>query len=371
MNENISSRQIILLITICRITTILTVMSTIYMPPANQDIWIIIIISFFYTILTSIPILFLSNKFNNMTIIKYMEKVFGKAIGKLIGISYGMLFVAVGILFSYITIQMIRASFLTDTYPFITIFFLISCCIYFGSKSIGVIAKSSELFVPVILAVITFFIFLGYNKIDLTVLLPIYRDSTFLSINYGSILLSYIFVDIHILPMILPQMENKKDLNKVFIKSVFYSLAFILMVVVATQTSLGVEQAKHSNFPFLDFIRLINVFSIFERIESIYIVMWMIAMIIKITVYIYIASKAFAETFGRKFSNIFIYIVGAVVGLITYYIAEFRPLLLEISSIKPLEYTVYIIFKTGIPLIAVIVYFFRRKSLDKQANLKG
>lgn len=99
--------------------------------------------------------------------------------------------------------------------------------------------------------------------------------------------------------------------------------------------------------------------------------MWMIAMIIKITVYIYIASKAFAETFGRKFSNIFIYIVGAVVGLITYYIAEFRPLLLEIASIKPLEYIVYIIFKTGIPLIAVIVYFFRRKSLDKQTNLKG
>lgn len=371
MAEKISSRQIILLITICRITTILTVMSIIYIPPSNQDIWIIIIISFFYTMLVSSPILFLTNRFNYLTTIGCMEKIFGRIIGVIIGVLYGMFFVGVAILFTYITIQMIRIAFLINTKPLITIVSLISCCIYFGSKGIGVIAKSAEVFVPVILGVIIFFILLGYNKIDFTVLLPVYKDSTFLDINYGSILLSYIFMDTHILPMIVPQMENKKEINKVFIKFVFYSLVFVLLIVVVTQISLGVEQAKHSNFPFLTFIRLINVYSIFERIESIYIIMWLIAMVIKISVYIYIASQSFAEICRKKGSNTFLYIVGAIVSLITYYIAEFRPLMLEIALIKPLEYIIYIIFTTGIPLIALIVYLFRRKSLNKQEKLKG
>lgn len=371
MNEKISSRQVILLITICRVTIILTIMSTIYMPPANQDIWIINILSFFYTILLTRPIVFLTNKFNDLSTIGYMEKIFGKIIGKIIGILYAVFFVAIAILFFYITIQMIRTSFLVYANPSIIVFVLISCCIYFSSKGIKVIAKSSELFGPVILSAMILFIFLGYNKVDLTVLLPIYKDSTFLDINYGALLLSCIFLDIHILSMIVPWMENKEDINKVSIKAILYPIIIVLMVVIVTQTSLGVEQAKHSNFPFLAFVRLINVNSIFERIESVYIIMWLVAMIIKITTYIHMASQAITEVLRKKENNLILYSVGVIVALSTYYIAEFRPLLIETASTSKLEYIVYITFTTFIPLIAVIVYFFRRKSLNKQEKLNS
>jgi len=89
MNEKISSRQIILLITVSRVTIILTVMSTIYIPPANQDIWLIVILSFFYTILITRPIVFLTNRFKDLSTIGYMEKIFGKVIGKIIAGLYG------------------------------------------------------------------------------------------------------------------------------------------------------------------------------------------------------------------------------------------------------------------------------------------
>lgn len=371
MNERISSRQMILLITMCRTTSILTTMPAIYIQPSNQDIWIIIIISSFYTILFSSPLLFLANRFNYLTVIGYIEKIFGKVLGKIIGILYGMFFTALTVLFFYITVQMIRTSLLTSIKPLTTIFILMSCCTYFVSKGIGVIAKSSELFVPLILGVIILFILLGYNKVDFTILLPIYKDSTFIDINYGSMLLSYIFVDMHVLAMIVPYIEDKKDINKTFIKIIFYSAILAFMIAIVTQTSLGVEQAKHSNFPFLAFIRLINISDVFERIESIYIFMWITAMIIKITVYLYITSQAFAEVLKRKENNICLYTVSIIVALTTYYIAEFKPLLIEIGSTKPPQYIVYIVFKTGIPLIAVIVYFFRRKSLNKQEKLSS
>lgn len=371
MNEKISSRQMILLITMCRITSILTTMPTIYIQPYNQDIWIIIIISSLHTLLFNSPILFLANKLNSLTAIGHIEKIFGKVLGKIIGILYGMFFTALTVLFLYVTIQMIRTSLLTHIKPLITISILISCSIYYASKGIGVITKSSELFVPVILAVIVLFIILGYNKVDFTILLPIYRDSTFKDINYGAMLFSYIFVDIHIFSMIVPYMEDKKDINKVFIKIVSYSIMLILIIVVATQVSLGVEQAKHSNFPFLAFIRLINISDVFERIESIYIFMWITAMIIKVTVYLYISSQAFSEIFKKKDNNISLYIIGIIVALITYYIAEFKPLLIEAGKTKLSQYIVYIVFKTAIPLIAVIVYLFRRKSFDKQKKLNG
>lgn len=46
MIEKISTRQIIFIITISRIATIITIMPIIHMGPANQDIWIMAILSF-------------------------------------------------------------------------------------------------------------------------------------------------------------------------------------------------------------------------------------------------------------------------------------------------------------------------------------
>ena len=369
MKEGISSRQAILLIIICRIISVLTIMSPIYMGPTNQDTWMVVLTSFIYTILASVPILFLSNKFNNLTIIQYMEKIFGKFLGKVVVIIYATFYTRTAILFSYIAIQMVRSSFLPDTKPIITIMVLMISCVYVASKGIEAIARFAEIFVPVILITISIFIILGYNNVDLSVLLPIYKESTFFNINYGAIQLTFTFIDINILAMIAPKLESKKEINSIFIKSVLYSLGFVIASVV-TQASLGVEQSKHSNFPFLAYIRRIKAYSIFERIESIYIIMWISAMIIKIATYIYISNQGFKEIFEKKSGNIYIYMIGVIVALVTFYIAEINPLMLEIAAIKFSEYIYYFIHKTAIPLVAVLVYFIRRKSLESKERLQ-
>ncbi|WP_353093479.1 endospore germination permease [Tissierella praeacuta] len=361
MSEKISSRQAILFITISRVTTILTTMPIIYMPPANQDIWMVIIVAFFYTTLVCTPLLFLSNRFNEFTIIEYTEKILGKVFGKVVGALYGIFFLTVAILFSYIAIQMVRTSFLTNTKPILTIIFLMGCCMYVASKGVDVILRGSELLVPIILVFIIIFVVLGYSSIDLKILLPIYKDSSFLDINIGAIQMSFIFVDIFIISMIAPKLENKKDINKIFIKAVFCSSLFILLVVVATQASLGIEQTKHSNFPFLSYIRRMKTYSIFERVESVYILIWIVAMMGKIVMYTYIATETFKEVFNKKDRNFILYIIGTFIILITYYFAEYRPILIEIKSIPLLEYIYYFIFETFIPLVLVIVYIFRRK----------
>lgn len=365
MNGKITSRQGILLITICRITTVLTVMSTIYMPPSNQDNWIIIILSFVYTSLSSLPVLYLSKRFNESTIIGYLSKVFGKVVGNFLGILYSIYFATVSIQFSYITIQMIRSSFLTDTKPIFIILFLFLICTYTASKSTGVVFRFAELSVPVILFSLVSFALLGYNTFDLKVFLPILRDSSFLDINIGAFQLSIIFIDILILAMIVPELENKEEINEIFIKSVIYSLIFVLLTVIVTQASLGIEQSKHSNFPLLTYIRRIRAYSSFERIESIYILMWLIAMIVKITIYIHISKKSFQELLRKRTGNKILYTIVIFIIIATYYIAEINPMMLEIKPIKLPGYTYYFIFKTLIPFLALLVYMIRRKSIEK------
>ena len=371
MKESISSRQAVLLIMICRVTTILTIMPTIYIEPANQDIWIVTIVSFAYILLSAIPALFLSSKFSELNYIGYIEKIFGKFIGKIIGIVYIIFYMRTAILFSYISIQMIRTSFLPDTKPLITIIFLIISCIYIASKGSVTIGRYTELFVPVILGVISLFIILGYNNVDLTVFLPIYKDSSFWQINYGAIKLTYLFIDLSILLMISPKLKNKKERNIIFVKTTFYSQIFILITVVVTQASLGVEQAKHSNFPFLAFIRLIDAYSLFERVESIYILIWLFAMVIKITAYIHITDEGLKEIFKDKSGNKFLYIIGIVCIIVTFYMADINPKSSQMVDLNNWEYAYNFVHKTMIPVIAVLVYFIRRKSFKSEEKLQS
>lgn len=371
MNERISSRQAILLITICRTVTILTIMPTIYVEPANQDIWIVIILSFAYTMVTAIPVLYLSSKFSELNFIGYIEKIFGRFIGKIIGSIYVFFYIKTAIKYSYISIQMMRTSFLSNTKPIITIIFLILSCLYIASKGSVAIGRYTEFFVPTILGVMGLFIILGYDNVDLAVLLPIYKDSTFWEVNYGAIKLTYLFIDIYILLMISPKLENKEDRKSIFIFSVFYSLIFILITVVVTQGALGIEQAKHSNFPFLLYIRLVQAYSLFERVESVYMLLWIIAMMIKITAYIHIADEGLKEIFPKEPGNKFLYIIGAISIGTTFYFAEINAQSTKIINLQAWEYIYYFIHKTGIPLIALLVYFIRRKTLEPGEKLQS
>ena len=114
---------------------------------------------------------------------------------------------------------MIRTAFMTELAPIIIILILMIVCIYITSKGLEVIARAAELFGPIIIISLIIFMLLGYNNIDFSVLLPIYRDSGFLDINLGAIQITLIFTDIYILAMNIPQLENKKDLYKNYNKS--------------------------------------------------------------------------------------------------------------------------------------------------------
>lgn len=363
MVEKISSRQAIYLITISRVATAITTMSTIRMSPKNQDIWLIVIGSFFYSLLLYSPMLFLSTRFRDMSLVKFMEKIFGKFIGKTIGLSYCLHLVLEVILFTYIAVQLIRTTFLTMVPAMVTISLTTFTCIYIAMKGIEVIGRFAELSGPVLLGGIIVIFILGASNIDLSILLPIYSDSTFVQINKGSLELFSIFTDIFILTTIVPNLKNKEDSNKIYLKSIIYSLAIIIIAVVFTQATLGIEQARHSNFPFLTFVRLIDAKFVLQRIESIFILMWLTVIIFRISIYIYIASQGLREVLNRENGTICVYIVGILTSIVTYYIAEYNPQMTKIISIELPELIYYLIFKTGIPLIAVIIYLFRRKTL--------
>ena len=90
-SEKVSSYQVILLLIAYRLVIAFSFLPAANVPPGNQDMWIVVFLSIPYTVLFCFPILFLSNRFNKYTLIEYMGIIFGKHLGKIIGLIYTLI----------------------------------------------------------------------------------------------------------------------------------------------------------------------------------------------------------------------------------------------------------------------------------------
>lgn len=362
MNK-ISSYQVILLIIIYRVIIAFSYLPIVNTPPGNQDIWIMLLLSIPYTLIIGFPMIYLSNKFNDLTIIEYSEKILGKYIGKIVGIYYtGFLLMSCVIIVATF-VEILDTTMFIETPTWVTAIIMLLTCTYISYKGLEPIARGAEVFVPFILGVILLFIILGYNIYDFTVLLPVLKDSTFKELNVGAIDRSIKFSDIIILAMVTPHLERKEDIKNICkIHYIFINYNSIINNNYSSSFRYRICKA-YNFFPFFTFNRLINLFDFIQRIDVLSVVGWIMGNIGKIAGYLYFTTVAFRQTINKQKNQPYIIPMAIIILITTVLIKNKRSLL---SAGKLLEYVILVTSAITIfiiPLITVIVYFFRRKKL--------
>lgn len=370
MNRKVTSRQTVALMTTSRLALAISIMPTINIPPHNQDTWIVVLASIVYTYIVMIPLLFLANKFKNLTMIGYLELVHGKIIGKLVGSLYGLYFLFKAFNAATIQSELITTSILTDTSENLIVVAMMITCIYCVSRGYEVGMRAAEMVAPVSLLTIILLLILGVNNFKSYLILPVFSDSTLMSINLGAIELSTFFSEIFLLAMLVPYLENKEDINKIFIKSTIYSLGLLAIIVIICQITLGVEYMKHSNFPFLIYARSIDIFEILERIDSIAALAWLGTSLIRVSSYLMISVATFREIFNKdEREKILVLILGLVLTITTLYVINTRSVIIYRGDLNMIRNISFIIFVILIPMITCVLYFIRRKSIESSNKM--
>lgn len=369
IKEKITTRQMIIYILVTRISVAISVMPTINVPPYNHDNWIMVLFSIIYTFIVMLPLLFLANKFKDYSMVGYMKIIYGKTFGKFLGILYSLYFIMKSI--NNITIQseMIATNFLIDSSNVVIISLMMITSIYLVSTGIKNILASSELIAPIALFIITVLLLVGLFKLDYSIILPILKYSSFKDLNLGAMKLTPYYTDIFFLTMIVPELKNKKDINKIFIITAILSLVFLSIATIIVFCSLGVEQARHSNFPYLLYVRSLRNIKILARIDPIFVVACLVTTFLRIVGFLYIATKAIRDVFNKdEKDRIILFIVGGVSGLISMLILSQRSVIGVRKEFNLFYGVLFIIFGLAIPILTCIVYFFRRKSINKSYN---
>ena len=268
---------------------------------AKQDAWISYMIATAFGIL----IVWIASKvallYPHHTLIEYSKLILGKWLGTLIVIIYLFQWYSViGNILNEFAIVAIKI--LLPTTPswlfFLTMLILMVYVLFIGG--VEGIGRCSEVFGPVILLSLTLLLLLSIPNVEFNRILPVLSDTDVVSILKGGLFpLSFLGEAVMML-MLLSFMDHPKEGPIYAVRGVVMTAGLVNISVIFVIMTLGSELSAKLQYPGFDLIRYINVMDFIQNLEILAILVWILSVFIKLSLYLFLASYGTAQLFKVK-----------------------------------------------------------------------
>lgn len=362
--KKITMLQLICLITISEIMHQYTYLPILHTIPENQDSWLTLVAFVPYVIILCLPILFLLNKFKNITFANMMTLILGKLGGKIAIFTFCLFFCFCNISCLALSVVFLKnyILLLTPTYAIVlTILIPVTYLCFKGLKTmcrLSIIAISSIIFITIL-----FFLF-SISQLNFQLLRPVMADTSFLTLNIGGFITASRFSDILILLVAASRLYNQKDVNRVFFMTVISYVLITLIILIPVLTLLGVGYGLQIFNPYYLFARQVEFYTFLQRSEVFVMVTWLSGAILKISIYHYLMSYYFAKIFNVKNYKPFIIPIVAFSFLLIILLGLDNSYIIGIIRSDAVFPWIVLFFILVVPIIILIVYFIRRKKIE-------
>ncbi len=266
---------------------------------AGTAAWYITLISCTTSILFFLLLYRLIKKFPNKNIVDIFKEVFGNILGSVITFIFFAyaLFYSASVLREFV--EMIKAYNLPYTPPSIIIFLLLTVTSIYLFIGLEGISKISVLaFYPVLLGTLLLLL-LGLPQYEPHYVMPLLGYGAKHSLWIG-LLRSSAYSEIFFLSVIIPSLKDSKTFKKVGISSLlftglFFSLCLILIIMAFHYTA-----ASENLSNIFTLSRSIYYNRFLQRVESIFLFIWIIASVLNVSISAYIALSLYCKNFRIK-----------------------------------------------------------------------
>ena len=341
-----------------------TFMPILNTPPANQDVWIVLILSFFYIFVINLPMLILVNKCRGLNINDMAETILGKFFGKVACVLFTFMFLFCFIACAALATIFTGISILPESPPWAILLLSYIPAAYAAYKGAGVIGRLATFIVPFILLTIVIFLFMGLSQMDLKILQPVLADSTILELNEGAFFTAARFSEGLIFLVFSFFLTQKANFTKTYAAALtIFGISF-LMIVVPTVTILGIDYAKNTFNPYFVYIRQLHIYDFIQRVQALNTLAWYPGLLLKFSIYCFMASYVLSGVFKAKSHKNFVIpltFLAFIVCMIPAMQSSSFVMLLASDQVFPF---ILLPITCVLPLIIVVVYFIRRKKID-------
>lgn len=241
----------------------------------------------------------LGRRFPVQTFAEYLPKVLGWIPGKLLAAVYAALIIGL------IVVNLSQGSFflhilLLSLTPITVLDTVLSIVAIYGAYlGIECIARGNQITYP--LWALSFFLLLALSAKDMNFnnlrpvlengLLPVLRAGVFHSSFWG---------DTFILLLLFPYLNQKQEALATSLLSIGFTMILACTCMAAAEGTFGDLITAHLAFPFVTMVHYISVAGFIERIESLLMLVFITAIMLKLAIFYHAAGIAIASTLGLK-----------------------------------------------------------------------
>jgi len=231
----------------------------------------------------------LSRRFPGMDIIEVCKITFGRFAAILIALIFAVYFILV----TASVVRQFTENVVTTVLPstpiiVISILFLLTVG-YTAYCGLEAIARTALIVLPVLIVGVFLICFFTMNWWQPQQLLPIWGAGR-KSIIWGSIKYASIFSNILLLCIIYPHLHQVKSLRKVGVTSIVSSTLLLTAFLLAYHMVFPAIQTDKVSFPMYQLARMIYLGRFIQRLESLFIFLWVAAAVIKMAICLWAAA---------------------------------------------------------------------------------
>lgn len=330
--EVISDKQGICIMVLTIIgTSIIIVMGL----DAKQDLWLANILS----ILMALPVIMIYSRlhyiFPGKDLFDILDFCFGKFIGKIISILYIWFAFHIGVLiisdFGYF-INILSLHETPDVIPRMAIAIL---GIWAVKEGIEVLGRWAEFFTPIIILFISMIILLSIPNMNLDNIRPVLFNGIKPVLKGAFYSFAFPYAETILLTMFFADFKTRKSPYKVYIAGLIIGGIILVIFNLTNILVLGVNTMSRSYYPSYNVASRIHVGNIFQRLESISEIVFLLGGFIKMSICLLSVSKGISKLFGYNNYRFIVTPIALLMGTLSLSIDSIIEVIEFASTVSP------------------------------------
>ncbi|MGR6338836.1 spore germination protein [Priestia megaterium] len=282
----------------------------------TPDIWLTVILGGIVTMIAGLIIVKLSQRFPEKTFYQYSQEIVGKWISKLLGFLMVGYFMVLGGFHARSLAEVTGYLLLEGTPKWAIIMPFMWASLYLIRGGINPIARIFEIILPVTVILFLLVAFMSIKIFEIDNLRPV-LGSGITPVLKGVKTTALAFTGPEIMLLIVAFMKEPQKAGKAVLVGITIPLFIYVITVVMVIGALSVDGVVTRTWPTLDLIRSFELTGlIFERFDSLLLVVWIMQMFTSFNVNHYAASLGLSQLF-QKNAHPFMYGVLPVIYLIS------------------------------------------------------
>lgn len=268
---------------------------------ASQDAWISILLGGVQGLAIALLMGRVSRLYPDQTIVQFSDFILGKWAGKVVSLLYFLAWYSVAAVILRDAADFLQLALFRQTPIYAIVTVLLLLMLYINYKGdIRVIGRFGEIAGPLLLIVVGGTFVLNLGNIQPELIRPILADHSVGDMIRGSFTFASFLGETYFIFMLMPFLTNRNAAGRDLIWVIAITIVVVTLATVLVIMLFGPYHPAKLLYPYFYAVRYISLLEFIEHMDIWVIIVWLFAVFVKLSLYMFICSYGTAQWLGIK-----------------------------------------------------------------------